>query len=522
MLTAALLAAVAFVAGVTGAWSPCGFSMVDTLAGAAGREGAAARRLVRAASATFAAGAVVGGAATFTALSALGALLGAGGTVALVAAAAIALAAAAADALGVRVAPQIRRQVPEPWRRTLPLPLAAALYGALLGLGFTTFVLAFAVWALAGIAVALGAPGTGLAIGVAFGLGRALPVVALAPRHDTLGARLATRMAEEPHLLRRLRRIDAALLAAAAVALALGPAAASADAAAGLRQVAAPATNPSTDGGALAWQAGETAVVRAPDGRRTELSGRPVAIGGGNLALRTGDRVEVTVRADGAPVATVRAARADGLAVARRWLAWRALRPGRAGDELVVAALPAPGTGAPAGPRRQVARVRGAVLSRPALHGDRLAYAVTGPRASRIVVRDLAAGRTVATVRSRGTQLSHPALHGDRLLYVEATACDQRLRLVRVAAAARGGRGRTLVRIGGFAWRDGGREPGRTRQGSRPTSCPRGTPPRSPQLLWATALDAGAAYVTLLWPSARTGAVRTAVARVAPGPRRAR
>ena len=40
-----------------------------------------------------------------------------------------------------RIVPQIRRQLPEHWRRAMPMPLAAALYGVLLGLGFTTFVL---------------------------------------------------------------------------------------------------------------------------------------------------------------------------------------------------------------------------------------------------------------------------------------------------------------------------------------------------------------------------------------------
>ena len=47
---------------------------------------------------------------------------------------------------------------PESWRRVMPVPLAAGLYGVLLGLGFTTFILSFAVWALAGISVALGDP----------------------------------------------------------------------------------------------------------------------------------------------------------------------------------------------------------------------------------------------------------------------------------------------------------------------------------------------------------------------------
>jgi hypothetical protein len=61
----------------------------------------------------------------------------------------------------------------------LPVPLAAAGYGVLLGLGFTTFVLSFAVWALAGTSIAVGDPALGLAMGLAFGAGRALPVAAI-------------------------------------------------------------------------------------------------------------------------------------------------------------------------------------------------------------------------------------------------------------------------------------------------------------------------------------------------------
>ena len=65
-----LLGATALLAGVTGAWSPCGFSMVDTLAA-----GGARRRATLASCATFATGALLGGAVTFVALSALGAAL---------------------------------------------------------------------------------------------------------------------------------------------------------------------------------------------------------------------------------------------------------------------------------------------------------------------------------------------------------------------------------------------------------------------------------------------------------------
>jgi hypothetical protein len=213
--TVLILAAAA--AGVTGAWSPCGFSMVETLApaGYAGR-----LRTTLAACVTFAAGALAGGAVTFGGLALLGQALGAGGSLALAVAAALALATAVGEARGARILPQVRRQVPESWRRRMPVPLAAGLYGVLLGLGFTTFILTFAVWALAGVCVAVGDPALGLAVGIAFGAGRLLPVVALAPTAGTgAGAALHAAMAERPQILRSLRAVDALALAACAVAL---------------------------------------------------------------------------------------------------------------------------------------------------------------------------------------------------------------------------------------------------------------------------------------------------------------
>src|SRR3954462_7738772 len=73
---AAVLIAAGLVAGVTGAWSPCGVSMVETLRphGYAGR---LPTPLV--ACATFTAGALAGGVVTFGGLALLGGALGAGG-----------------------------------------------------------------------------------------------------------------------------------------------------------------------------------------------------------------------------------------------------------------------------------------------------------------------------------------------------------------------------------------------------------------------------------------------------------
>jgi hypothetical protein len=102
----------------------------------------------------------------------------------------------------------------------MPVPLAAGLYGVLLGLGFTTFILTFAVWALAGVSVAIGDPSLGLAIGLAFGAGRLLPVIVLAPAGDTeWGAAAHAAMAERPQILRSLRAVDALAMAACALVL---------------------------------------------------------------------------------------------------------------------------------------------------------------------------------------------------------------------------------------------------------------------------------------------------------------
>ena len=141
-------------------------------------------------------------------------------------AAAIALAAAAGEARGARIVPQVRRQVPESWRRVLPVPLAAGLYGVLLGLGFTTFILTFAVWALAGVSVALGDPALGRADRPRASAPAArCPVIALAP----LAGRARRRRPRRDGRAARAScagcgRLDALALAACAAALWAAPA----------------------------------------------------------------------------------------------------------------------------------------------------------------------------------------------------------------------------------------------------------------------------------------------------------
>ena len=465
----ALLVAAGLVAGLTGSWSPCGFSMVATL-GPGGHAGG--RGTTLAACAACVPGARAGGVLTFGSLALLGSLLG-GGEVALLLGASLAAAAALAEATGRRIVPQIRRQVPEHWRRVLPLPLAGGAYGVLLGLGFTTFVLTFAVPALAGVALAVGDPAAGLALGLAFGAGRALPVVVLAPLSETdAGIRATELMAGRPAILRGFRAADAAALAA--VALALGAQSASAQ----TRAFTESATDPTVAGADLAWKVpGGPGVIRTPAGDQT-VAADHLAIGDQHLAVLLGGEIRVTDRTTGLEVARVPAPAADKVAVSATRLVWR-----EKGDRLVAMALP---PGAPA----TVATGRPGTLGRPALDGDRLVFHVAGRRRSRIVRVDLATGARTALRRSRRVAFTNPSLLGGALLYVQTSPWSQSVRLG----------GRTMLRIAPAIRADKGysTKHGPHRRVRRPTRPRKEGPPGTTTTLWTTALTADAAYVTRL------------------------
>ncbi len=330
MLEAVLIVA-AVVAGVTGAWSPCGLSMVETLA----PSGYAERlRTSLVACVTFGVGALAGGVVTFGGLALVGAAIGGGSALALVAGIALAAAAGIGELRGTRIVPQVRRQVPESWRRILPVPVAAGLYGVLLGLGFTTFILSFAVWALAGLSVALGDPELGLLIGLGFGAGRALPVIVLAPASGTrAGAAVHAAMAERPAIYRSLRLLDAGAMLACAGVLWAGPAQAARAADARPAQVprlvtttAAPATDPSAGSGALAWQEpGRAGRLRRP-GSDVTLPGRDPVVDGNTIAWRDGDVITFAALGDLTWQSSEVAPGADAYGFSDGWLVWRAPR----------------------------------------------------------------------------------------------------------------------------------------------------------------------------------------------------
>ena len=496
---AACAALTALVAGVTGAWSPCGFSMVETIGSALGD---VRRAVTIAASVTFALGTLIGGAVTFGGLAALGSLAGHGFTgLREGLGAALALAAAIADWRGVKIAPQIRRQVPERWRWTLPLPLACALYGVLLGLGFTTFVLAFAVWALAGISFASGDPLLGVVVGVAFGAGRALPVLWMAPGlRRGHGAERLDGMAAEPRLWLGLRRLDA--LGLGLCALALGGASASA-------ATIARASDPSTAGGALAWQAlGGGGLLSLGGAAARPLQGTHPALGGSTIAWVGPATITVADVDSLQPRLTLTASGVNALAVSDGWVVYR--DTDAAGSEhLIAVSLTTPSS------KRYLAGSRLAgQIGRPSLYGTYAVFTVDTPRRSAIELVDLTNGH-LRTLRAagHGTAFFYPSLLGSSVLFEQVTRCSQQLRIGTSGAARSGGhaaragvavrgrrsrRERVLLSLPSTVSRDPGYQVGYTHAYNSGSGCAnRSTGRGGATELGSTALGRSRAYVTL-------------------------
>jgi hypothetical protein len=424
------LAVAALLVGLTGTWSPCGFSMIETI-GPTGHTGG--RRTAVAASLTFVPGAVAGGLLTFGALAAFGALLHATGPIAYLAAAAIAVLAAIAEARGTPIAPQIRRQLPEHWRRVMPMPIAAALYGVLLGLGFTTFVLSFGVWALAGISFAVGDLHIGLLIGAAFGVGRAIPIGLLAPIADRpLGIRATELMAVRPGLYRGVRLGDAlALLAAAAVLTSAGTASAA-------RTDAVDGADPSAEGADLAWQLSNRAGILRRGDQKLSLPGADPAVGGPFAAVIADDGVRLLDRTTLKVITEFSAPGVDAVAVSEEWLVYRVHRDGR--DVMLARPLVHPES---PGEETTITAESGlGQLGRPGLDASLVVFAVAKPHVNRIVKYGLDSRKGRTILASRQDALSNPAVRRGKkvtkLAYVRTSRKRQRLVVKRLGGKGHG------------------------------------------------------------------------------------
>ena len=408
--------------GATGTWSPCGFSMIETI-GSTGHTGGQVTTL--AACATFLPGALVGAVVTFGGIALIGAAIpGEAGWASYTIAGVVAFLAAIAEARGKRIAPQIRRQLPEHWRRIMPMPVAAALYGVLLGLGFTTFVLTFGVWALAGISLALGDPTAGLAIGLGFGVGRAIPIVTLAPfAARSFGRKAITLMAERPELYRAIRFGDALALAASAVELVF------AGTAQAEVKLVKGASDPSVASPSLAYARGSGDRAFVTDGQDpAALPGTDPSISRQYAAVLDGDTLRILARPANTEVASFDPAGVDAVAISDKWVAYRTRNDGR--DRIYARPLNAVGRVGDA--KRIAAAGSPGQLSLPGIDDGTLVYSVQTTKRSKIVKAGLNGGKRDVLLKSNLSLLSNPSVRGDSLLYVRGTRTGWELRLTKL------------------------------------------------------------------------------------------
>jgi hypothetical protein len=473
----------AIVAGLTGAWSPCGFSMVDTIGSALGD---VRRATTLIACATFTIGCLLGGAVTFGGLAFAGHLIGShAGVTRDVLGATLALAAAIADWRGLRITPQIRRQVPERWRWIMPLPLACGLYGVLLGLGFTTFVLAFATWALAGISFAGGSIAAGIEIGVGFGFGRALPVLFMAPGvRGGQGARRLDDMAAEPRLWLGLRRLDA--MGLALCALLMGGSGVSAAQAAALTS----ATDPSAAGDELAWeQVNGLGMLRSGSGAVVTLPGTFPALGPATVAWYAAGSITVAASPSLVVTTTVPVAHLTALAVSEGWVVYRHLEPdGR--ESLDGLSLYAPQQS-----RHLAGPLPAGEIGRPSIDGSAVVFTVDTPTSSVIELTHLPSDTSrILRSSTRDVQLLNPTLRNRRIAYEQTNRCAQELL---VGSAERRGGDRVLLTLPSTVARDPGYEQAYEHAYNSGSICPnRRTGPGGSLTLGATAMSGSRVYVT--------------------------
>jgi hypothetical protein len=345
-------------------------------------------------------------------------------------------------------------------------------------------VLSFAVWALAGVSVAAGSPVVGVAVGLAFGLGRALPVLWIAPRlGSAAGDRALERLALEPRLWLGLRRLDAVGLGACAALLGTSSA---------LAATIGGATDPSVDGAIMAWQrVGGHGVLSALSVTET-LPGALPAVGGGNVAWVTARGVAISRGYQSGALQIVPAppgATIDALAISGEWLV---VRDRGANGIANLFAIALSGDGA----RRYIAGsgTPGAI-GRPAIEGVHVAYSVSSAGGSVIDEVDLGSGaRTVLRSATRDVQFANPALAEGRLLYERVDRCAQELLLGSPADASHD---RVLLSLPSTVERDPGWQTGYQHAWNSASLCRnRGPGAGGTETLGATALGAGDAYVT--------------------------
>ena len=385
--------------------------MVETITPA----GCGGRRRRTLALALFTVGAVGASAGVGALLGLVGRGLDRGGALGVVALLAVLAALREAGLLCLPL-PQARRQVPEGWRRRLPLPVWSLGYGAILGAGFLTHQAVTTFWIAAAGCLALGDPVTAGIAMAAFGLGRAVMVVVPGMRGAPAVA-VARLTAWRP----ALGPVNAAGLAV--VALLLGTAGAAAATPGGR-------LDPSASGTTFAFAEIADGIPSVVVGAGAEVArfpgGRSPAVDGPFLAYADDAGIRVVEWRTGAEVARV-PGRVDKPALA--WPRIAFVRTTSSARELVVGTLPA-------GPFRVAIRARLTDdLGRPSMRGTRLAFHLTLPRDSRVLLWNTSLrGRPLTVAQSRTGVEANPSVTAGHIAWVEQRAETSRLLLARIGS----------------------------------------------------------------------------------------
>jgi MFS family permease len=239
-----LAVVVAAVAGVRGAWSPCGLSVLSSLNPLSER---ARGHRFGVTAAWYVAGAVVGGAALGTGCALMGAAIAVLGPPApwrWVVVLCAAVAAVVSDSRAVRFAlPHHPRQVDERWLVSYRRWIYAGGYGVQIGTGFATYIMTAALYLTVVLVTLSGSAATAFWVGIEFGAVRGLTLllVARARTPDRLRALLARVDSLDTVSLQTAAAASASVAAVAAGALGGAVAAAVVAAALGWLVLAPPA-----------------------------------------------------------------------------------------------------------------------------------------------------------------------------------------------------------------------------------------------------------------------------------------
>jgi hypothetical protein len=253
------------------------------------------------------------------------------------------------------------------------------------------------------------------------------------------------------------------------------------------------AYDPTTAGGAVAWQRPNGSALLLRGGDTDGLPGSHPALGGSRIAWRSDDRITIADARTLGRRTRIDAPGAGVLAVSDGAVAWRT-RDEQGTDRLWLS------TGG--APRLMLESPAPAEIGRPALTAGALLFHMAGPGGSALFAIDLATGAQQQLRAQVGAQVTNPATDGSRLLYVHATGEVQQLRLGPLAPADPAA-DRVLLVHPSSGQRDREHERGRRRH--RQGYPGRRHPPLPPRAsrgvvatLWTTALSADTAFVTRL------------------------